>query len=53
MDIDGVAPIYTGCQKNFAEESENRTEKVIDCLWKGVKAIKIKENSSGSLCSGA
>lgn len=37
MDIDGVEPIYTACQKNFDAESDSRTEKVIDCLWKGVK----------------
>lgn len=44
MDIDGVEPIYSNCQKNFATESENRTEKVIDCLWKGVKAdAKLKK----------
>lgn len=45
MDIDGVEPIYSACQKNFAAESQNRPEKVIDCLWKGVKAdAKLKKS---------
>lgn len=44
MDIDGVQPIYLACQKSFAEESQSREEKIIDCLWKGVKAdTKLKK----------
>lgn len=37
IDVDGVAPIYEGCQKDYTEETTERTQKVIDCLWKGVK----------------
>ena len=38
MDIDGVAPIYDSCQKDYTEETTERTQKIIDCLWKGVKS---------------
>ncbi len=37
MDVDGVMPIYTECQKSLDPESQNPAEKVIECLWKGVK----------------
>ena len=37
MDIDGVKPIYSECQKNHDSEIPNREEKVIECLWRGVK----------------
>lgn len=44
MDIDGVEPIYTACQKKYADAVEQKTEKIIDCLWKDVKAdAKLKK----------
>ena len=38
MDIDGVEPIYSECQSRFAPETKNPEEKIIECLWEGVKS---------------
>lgn len=38
MEVDGVEKVYESCQKDYDEQTDSRTQKVLDCLWTKVKA---------------